>query len=346
MLGREIQKPTIGAPEPPRACNAIDEPASEVGELCVDSRTILGVRLPRLSPRAYRRITLVALLAQVFITVSGAAVRLTGSGLGCSDWPTCEENQLVAPFEYHAMIEFINRTVTGFVSIAVILAVLGSLLRTPRRRDLTWLSLGLVGGVIGQIILGGLTVLFELHPPFVIAHFLVSMVLIWNAYVLHERSRFAEAPALPVVPKNVRILGRILVIVAAVTIFTGTIVTGTGPHGGDENVERLSFDITAVARVHSTAVWIFLALTIVILVVLRRSGAPTEVDRRAKFLVAAILIQGTIGYVQYFNNVPPALVLLHVLGSAVVWIAVLSFDLSFIARPIEVDQRGALVTNS
>ena len=267
MLGREIRKPTIGAPEPPRACNAIDEPASEVGELCVDSRTILGVRLPRLSPRAYRRITLVALLAQVFITVSGAAVRLTGSGLGCSDWPTCEENQLVAPFEYHAMIEFINRTVTGFVSIAVILAVLGSLLRTPRRRDLTWLSLGLVGGVIGQIILGGLTVLFELHPPFVIAHFLVSMVLIWNAYVLHERSRFAEAPALPVVPKNVRILGRILVIVAAVTIFTGTIVTGTGPHGGDENVERLSFDITAVARVHSTAVWIFLALTIVILVV-------------------------------------------------------------------------------
>ena len=304
------------------------------------------MRLPRLSPRAYRRITLVALLAQVFITVSGAAVRLTGSGLGCSDWPTCEENQLVAPFEYHAMIEFINRTVTGFVSVAVILAVLGSLVRTPRRRDLTWLSLGLVGGVIGQIILGGLTVLFELHPPFVIAHFLVSMVLIWNAFVLHERSRFAEAPALPVVPKNVRVLGRILVVVAAVTIFTGTIVTGTGPHGGDENVDRLSFDITAVARVHSTTVWIFLALTIVIMVLLRRTGAPTDVDRRAKFLVAAILIQGTIGYVQYLSNVPPGLVLLHVLGSAVVWIAVLAFDLSFIARPVEVDQHDELVTTS
>ena len=287
-----------------------------------------------------------ALLAQVFITVSGAAVRLTGSGLGCSDWPTCEENQLVAPFEYHAMIEFINRTVTGFVSVAVILAVLGSLVRTPRRRDLTWLSLGLVAGVIGQIILGGLTVLFELHPPFVIAHFLVSMVLIWNAFVLHERSRFAEAPALPVVPKNVRVLGRILVVVAAVTIFTGTIVTGTGPHGGDENVDRLSFDITAVARVHSTTVWIFLALTIVIMVLLRRTGAPTDVDRRAKFLVAAILIQGTIGYVQYLSNVPPGLVLLHVLGSAVVWIAVLAFDLSFIARPVEVDQHDELVTTS
>ena len=346
MLGREARKQTIGDADAPVRPAGLHEPIPEVGELRVGSRTILGVRLPRLSPRAYRRITLVALLAQVFITVSGAAVRLTGSGLGCSDWPTCEENQIVAPLEYHAMIEFINRTVTGFVSVAVILAVLGSLLRTPRRRDLTWLSLGLVGGVIGQIILGGLTVLFELHPPFVIAHFLVSMVLIWNAYVLHERSRFAEAPALPVVPRRVRVLGRILVVVAAVTIFTGTIVTGTGPHGGDETVDRLSFDITTVARVHSTTVWIFLALTIAILAVLRRSGAPTDVDRRAKYLVAAILVQGTIGYVQYLTNVPPGLVLVHVLGSAVVWIAVLSFDLSFIARPIEVEQRDALVTSS
>jgi len=293
------------------------------------------VRLPRLSPRAYRRITLVALLAQVFITVSGAAVRLTGSGLGCSDWPTCEDNQIVAPLEYHAMIEFVNRTITGVVSVAVILAVLGSLVRTPRRRDLTWLSLGLVAGVLGQIVLGGLTVLFELRPPFVIAHFAMSMVLIWNALVLHDRSRYAASPALPVVPKNVRILGRVLVGVAALTLFTGTIVTGTGPHGGDETVDRLSFDIGSVARIHSVTVWVFLALTLVIFAMLRRSGAPTDVDRRAKILVGAILIQGAIGYTQYFTSVPPGLVLLHVFGSAVVWIAVLSFDLSFIARPIE-----------
>lgn len=276
-----------------------------------------------------------ALLAQVFITVSGAAVRLTGSGLGCSDWPTCEENQLVAPLEYHAMIEFVNRTVTGLVSVAVILAVLGSLLRSPRRRDLTWWSLGLVAGVIGQIVLGGLTVLFELRPPFVIAHFAVSMVLIWNAFVLHQRSKYAQSPALPVVPRNVRLLGRLLVIVAAITLFTGTIVTGTGPHGGDEDVERLSFNITTVARIHSVTVWIFLILTIATLVLLRRTGAPLDVDRRAKLLVGAIVIQGAIGYIQYFNSVPPALVLLHILGCTIVWIAVLSFDLSFIARPVE-----------
>jgi cytochrome c oxidase assembly protein subunit 15 len=296
------------------------------------------VRLPRLSPRAYQRITLVALLAQVFIIVTGAAVRLTGSGLGCSDWPTCEQDRLVAPFRYHAMIEFTNRTITGLVSIAVILAVLGSLARTPRRRDLTWLSFGLVAGVIGQIVLGGVTVLFDLRPPFVIAHFVLSIVLVTNAYILYERSRFDSSPALPVVPRNVRMLGRILLVNAAIVILTGTIVTGTGPHGGDENVARLSFSLTAVARVHSGSVWIFLALTIATLVLLRRQGAPTGVDRRAKFLVAAIVLQGAIGYIQYFTGVPPWLVLLHVFGSVMVWLAVLSFDLSLVARPLE---RGA-----
>jgi len=280
----------------------------------------------------------VALLAQVFITVSGAAVRLTGSGLGCSDWPTCESDRYVAPFEYHAMIEFVNRTVTGLVSVAVILAVLGSLLRNPRRRDLTWLSLGLVGGVVAQIVLGGLTVLFELRPQFVIAHFVLSMILIWNAFVLHERSKYAQSPALPVVPRNVRILGRLLVVASAITIFTGTIVTGTGPHGGDENAKRLSFDITTVARIHSGTVWLFLALTIITLFVLHRTGAPRGVDRRAKYLVGAIVLQGAIGYIQYFNGVPPGLVIIHILGSVIVWIAALAFDLSLTARPVE-DER-------
>ena len=328
---------TIGVGDPDRMIRLL----TGVGEAEGDSRTIDPVRLPRLSPRAYRRITLVALLAQVFITVSGAAVRLTGSGLGCSDWPTCENNRVVAPFEYHAMIEFVNRTVTGLVSVAVILAVLGSLIRSPRRRDLTWLSLGLVGGVIGQIVLGGLTVLFELRPPFVIAHFALSIVLIWNAFVLHERSKFAQSPALPVVPRNVRILGRLLVIASAIAMFTGTIVTGTGPHGGDETVERLSFDITTVARLHSIAVWLFLALAVVTLFVLHRTGAPLDVDRRAKYLVAAIVVQGAIGYIQYFNSVPPGLVLLHIFGSVIVWLSALSFDLALIARPLEAETADA-----
>lgn len=293
------------------------------------------MRLPRVSPRAFRRITLLALCAQVFIMVTGAAVRLTGSGLGCSDWPKCEQDQLVAPLEYHAMIEFLNRMITGLVSVAVIAAVLGSLLRVPRRRDLTWWSLGLVAGVIGQIVLGGLTVLFELHPPFVIAHFGLSIVLVWNSYVLFVRAGQATGPALPAVAPVVRRLGRAIVALAAITLFTGTIVTGTGPHGGDETVERLSFDLVAVVRIHSLTVWTFLALTVVTLAMLRRRGAPRDVDLRAKVLVVAICVQGAIGYIQYFTDVPPALVLVHVLGSILVWLAALSFDLSLTVRPLE-----------
>jgi cytochrome c oxidase assembly protein subunit 15 len=267
--------------------------------------------------------------------VTGAAVRLTGSGLGCSDWPTCEENSLVAPLEYHAMIEFVNRLITGLVSAAVIVAVLGSLVRQPRRRDLTWWSLGLVAGVIGQIILGGLTVLFELRPPFVIAHFVLSMVLVWNAVVLHQRGRFASVASLPVVAPKVRALSRVLIVSASAVILTGTIVTGTGPHGGDEEVDRLSFSLEAVARVHSATVWIFLALTIVMLIVLRKTGAPASVDRHAWLLVGAIVVQGAIGYIQYFTGVPPWLVILHVFGSVVIWMTVLGFHLSLRARPLE-----------
>jgi len=299
------------------------------------SRTIGGVRSPRLSPRAYQRITLLALIALVFIILTGAAVRLTGSGLGCSDWPTCESNQLVAPLEYHAMIEFINRMITGLVSAAVMLAVLGSLVRTPRRRDLTWLSLGLVAGVIGQILLGGLTVLFHLRPPFVIAHFLLSIVLVWNAVVLLHRAGHDGKPGLPLVPRSTRRLGIALVMLASVAIASGTIVTGTGPHGGDEEVARLSFDIAEVARLHSAAVWVFLVVAILTLVRLRRTGTAAIVDRRAKLLVGAIVVQGAIGYTQYFTGVPPALVMVHIAGSVTVWIAALLFLLDMTAHSVE-----------
>src|SRR5688572_26237518 len=142
----------------------------------------------RLTPRAYRRVTLLALCALAFIVVTGGAVRVTGSGLGCPDWPTCAESSVVAPLEYHAMVEFVNRMITGLVSVLVILAVLGSMVRIERRRDLTLLSWGLVAGVMGQVVLGGLTVLFDLAPPLVMGHFVVSMLLIWCAVVLHDRA--------------------------------------------------------------------------------------------------------------------------------------------------------------
>jgi cytochrome c oxidase assembly protein subunit 15 len=294
------------------------------------------VRSPRISPRTYQRITLLAAVALAFIIVTGAGVRLTGSGLGCTDWPTCEENQFHASLEYHAMIEFVNRLITGLVSVAVALAVLGSLVRTPRRRDLTWWSLGLVAGVLGQIVLGGLTVLFHLAPPFVIGHFVVSMVLMWNAVVLHERAGHDGSAGLPLVPRRVRNLGRALVATGAVVVLSGTVVTGTGPHGGDETVERLPFELMEVVRIHSILMWAFLALAVWTLWELHRHGSPLEVDRRAKVLVLAIVAQGGIGYVQYFTGVPPWVVAVHVFGSVVVWVAVLWFHLGLTAHPVEV----------
>ena len=282
-----------------------------------------------LSPQAYRRVTLAALLALAFIIVTGGAVRLTGSGLGCPDWPTCAEDRIVAPLEYHAMVEFVNRTVTGLVSLAVMLAVLGSVLRRPVRRDLVWLSVGLVAGVVGQIVLGGLTVLFDLWPPLVMGHFILSMVLLWNAVVLHHRA--GDQRPLPV-GRDEKAMTRLVVAAAAVVVFTGTIVTATGPHGGDEEVARLPFFLPDVARIHGVSVMLLLALTVIAVVRLPAPARPGGL----RFL-AVVLAQAAIGYIQYFTGVPVVLVGFHIAGAVAVWTFALRFHLG-VAAPAAVTE--------
>jgi cytochrome c oxidase assembly protein subunit 15 len=289
--------------------------------------------MPRISPRTYRQITLVALVAVAVIVVSGAAVRLTGSGLGCTNWPSCTDSKFVSVSDFHQRIEQVNRLFTGFVSVAIILAVLGSLARLPRRRDLLWWSLGLVAGIVGQIVLGGITVLFDLWPPLVMGHFVLSAILVWNAVVLHHRAGHADAPGTSLVEPRVRSLSRAMVGVAGAVLITGTVVTGTGPHGGDEHVDRLPFFVEDVARIHSLTAWALLALTVGTLGLVYRSGASRQTQRRGLILVVAILAQGALGYTQYFMGVPPAMVLVHVAGSVVVWIAVVSFHLGLSAHP-------------
>ncbi|NDH88083.1 MAG: heme A synthase, partial [Actinobacteria bacterium] len=142
-----------------------------------------------ISPERYVQLARGALWSLTVIVITGAAVRLTGSGLGCSDWPTCEEDQFVASLEHHALIEFGNRLFTGVVTIAVVLAVLGSIRRGPKRRDLIWWSWGLVAGVVAQILLGAVLVLTHLDPRFTMGHFILSMVLLWNAAVLIEKAK-------------------------------------------------------------------------------------------------------------------------------------------------------------
>jgi cytochrome c oxidase assembly protein subunit 15 len=290
-----------------------------------------------ISPAAYRKVTLLSVVALGFIVVTGGAVRVTGSGLGCPDWPTCAEGRIVAPLEYHALVEFVNRTVTGAVSVMVIVAVLAAFRRRPYRRDLVWLAAGLVLGVIGQIVLGGLVVLFHLYPPLVMGHFVLSMVLVANAVVLHHRAGQpdegnpvpVDGPG-PVISPDLRQLGSWLVVWSAVVLGLGTVVTGSGPHTGShegEFIERLPFAVRDVARIHAVAVWILLALTLFTLWRARRDRAPATVQARGGVLLAVLCAQGAIGYIQYFSNVPAALVAVHIGGATALWVSVLRYRL-------------------
>ncbi len=287
----------------------------------------------RLQPRTYRRITWWALASLCFIVVTGAAVRLTGSGLGCPDWPKCYENQFHAELSYHPMIEFVNRLITGLVSVAVILAVLGSLARSPRRRDLTWWSLGLVAGVVAQVIVGAFVVIWKLTPQIVMTHFLLSMILVANATILHVRAGQPDGRRVPRTSTELRRLAAAMIGAASVAIFTGTVVTGSGPHGGDERVARLDFHLPDVARIHGISVVLFLAMTLAWLWMARREQAPAPVQQAGRRLLVVLVAQAAVGYTQYFTGVPVVLVAVHVLGATLVMVFVVRLFLACSAVP-------------
>lgn len=295
------------------------------------------MRVPHLSPIAYRRITIVAAILLAIIIVTGGAVRLTDSGLGCPSWPNCSTGQLTARPESDAnqWIESLNRMFTGLVSVAVIVAVLGSLVRIPKRRDLIWLSVGLVAGVFAQAVLGGLTVIFDLKPGFVMAHFLLSIVLLTNALVLVRRAGQPDAPAHAVVTPRTVTLGRVLLALAAIVLVTGTIVTGAGPHSGGgkrDDVSRLDLRIPDVARVHGTMVMIFLGAVLVMVWLLRHDRAPHPVQRRVTVLLVVLVAQAGVGYAQYFNDIPAVLVGIHIAGATAVWSATVMLYLGLFER--------------
>lgn len=225
------------------------------------------------------------------------------------------------------MIEFVNRLITGLVSAIVIAAVLGSHWRVPRRADLVWLSWGLVVGVLAQIVLGGLVVLFELPPLLVIGHFLLSMVLLWNAVVLFWRASEDEGRG-GMRRHRPHWLGTGLAILTSVVIVTGTIVTGAGPHGGDEDAERIDVAVRDVAQVHGTTVVVLLVALGGLVWWLRQRGAPDHAQFWGRAVLGVALAQGFIGYVQYFTGVPVLLVGAHIAGAALLWIATVFFWLN------------------
>jgi heme a synthase len=297
------------------------------------------MRVPHLSPEAYRRVTLVAAILLAIIIVTGGAVRLTDSGLGCPVGLSCPARDLhrFAVSSEHRFIEHANRLFTGAVSIAVIVAVLGSLVRIPRRSDLTLLALGLVAGVFVQAVLGQLTVEFDLKPGFVMAHFLVSIVLLTNAIWLHWRAGQPDGAteSRRIVSARLVTMSRVLLVSAAAVLVTGTAVTGAGPHSGGgqhDNVARLDIKVESAARVHGTLVMLFLALVLATLWLVRRDRAPASVQTRLTVLLVVLVAQAGVGYAQYFSDIPPLLVGIHIAGAAAVWSATLVFALGCFER--------------
>ena len=291
------------------------------------------------SPQRYRQIAVVALAALAVIIVTGAAVRLTGSGLGCDDWPNCSSERLIDVSSKHAAIEQVNRLFTGVVAAAVIAAVLGAYRRRPRRTDLVVLAWLLVVGVIANAVLGGISVLVDLHPLAVQGHLLLSMALIVAGTTLVRRSGEPDGVAPTVVVSGpTRRLVQLQFLLACSAIFTGTLVTGSGPHAGDENAERLGFDISAIARVHAVAVLTTIAITVLIVWRIRSVRRDREAlqGALASWMFVGVL-QAALGYVQYFSDVPALLVGIHVAGATAVMTVttVVLLDTSRAANPLE-----------
>ncbi len=304
-----------------------------------------------ISADRYRAVTVFALVLIAAIVVTGAAVRLSGSGMGCDTWPNCADGELIRFGNTNQTIEQVNRLFTGMVSLSVIAAVLGSLRRRPYRRDLVWWSFALVGGVLGQIVLGGITVLVHLHPAAVSGHFVLSMILLVAAVNLVWKARHGTETARPLVgPVDVN-LSRIAAVCATALMVTGPVVTGSGPHAGDAEARRFGFFFPEVVRIHSINMWIFLAAVVVLLARLARSGAPAGVLQRGWFVVGAIVVQGGIGYTQYELGIPPWIVLAHIAGATTVvgltvWFHLGLFDTDAPATAVtpEGEQRAAGAT--
>ena len=275
----------------------------------------------------------VLLFLQSALVLTGGAVRLTGSGLGCPTWPECTPGSYTpvphqAEGQLHAWIEFGNRLLT-FALVAVALAVLIHVLY-KQRKDLRQLALGQVLGIFGQGILGGITVLTQLHPLTVAAHLLLSILLIGGATSLYDRR---EIPIRKIKPedKMMRNLSLAHIYLTFFVIVLGTLVTGSGPHAGDEDARRFGFDIRTVAWIHAEAVIALMGLTLALYVAARAIPAP-----RRKIIVFTIiaLAQGAIGYVQYFMGIPEIIVALHLLGATLVWIAAWRVRMSITTSPV------------
>ena len=260
------------------------------------------------------------LVFQTGIVLTGAAVRITGSGLGCPTWPECTYGSYTpvagqAEGAFHAWIEFGNRLLTFLLLFAAVAVVIYAIRKA--RRDLLWRALLQVLGILGQGVIGGITVLTDLNPLAVASHFILSIFLIAGAVSIVARGR---SPLISVRPTEtkVKVLAQAQVLLTFVVIVIGTLVTGSGPHAGDFDAPRLKLDERAITWLHADVVIALFGVSLALLVL---SEISPETKRRVKIFFGITLLQGLIGYIQYVLGLPELLVIVHVLGSTLVWIA-------------------------
>jgi cytochrome c oxidase assembly protein subunit 15 len=288
-------------------------------------------RLERIeiTARQFELLTLGALVALTLIVFTGAAVRLSDSGLGCPDWPRCF-GHVYPPLRSHALIEFSNRIVSGLVGVVVVVTALLAWRRRPFRRDLALLALALPLGVVAQAVLGGYTVEEKLAPGFVMAHFGLSMLILVLAVALAWGARSAVASERPRADPLTAWAVRALLPVATLVVFAGTATTAAGPHSGGlvgQHIKRLTFEGTDTlnwtVHVHGAIAFAFGIAAVVVWVLAERRQADAEVRRALTWLCILIAAQGALGVVQYEAHLPTELVWLHVVAASLCWLCVL-----------------------
>ena len=290
--------------------------------------------MPEVKVPALRPIALASLIANIALVVTGAAVRLTDSGLGCPTWPKCTDSSYTttSAMGVHGVIEFGNRLLGVTLGLIALACFVVALCQRPLRRRQVWLSLGVLLGIPGQGVVGGITVLTDLNPWVVGLHFLLSMALIVAAYALWRTTDEGDGAPVFLVPAPLRHLTRLTVLAGAAVIVLGVVVTGSGPHSGDNGAKRNGLDPAAISQAHADLVFLLVGLTVALYFAFRAVAAPAPA-RAALILLAIELSQGVIGFVQYFTHLPVAVVAAHMLGAGLVWTGTLAVLWSIRERP-------------
>jgi cytochrome c oxidase assembly protein subunit 15 len=277
------------------------------------------------SPRAFLLLCRISLATIILNVATGAAVRLSDSGLGCPDWPTCAHQRITPPLALHPIIEFGNRMVVTVLVVSCAITWVASLLRKPARRDLRWLSGGLLIGILGEAVLGAVVVYSKLNAYVVMTHFMVGIALLAVSVELCLRATHGPGRGTPAVGRRVLRLTRAYIVLLVLAVIAGTATTGAGPHAGGKGAKRVPIGLSDMTRIHAETVWVTAIVLIVILYTLWKSDAPARIQESGRILLGAMVVQGMIGYTQYFTRLPAVLVGIHVVGATIVVSAALWF---------------------